>query len=156
MTTFKEQFDKITVAYIKGEIKPYRNSFCFCGTLDPTASKSWSTLKAMVLCRMSRPHWSHGTSDEDLLIHVYTGREYIQMESALLFPFAPLVLNARLISGYNCTLQEILEKMPEYEDTLFEGMCAAIEVMREIHIKRGEIIDEAPAFKRRDLSPVNV
>lgn len=31
--TYKQAFDKITEAYIKGEIKPLNSKFCFCGNL---------------------------------------------------------------------------------------------------------------------------
>lgn len=31
---------------------------------------------------------------------------------------------------------------PLYEDALFEGMCKALEVLKQIHIERGENVEE--------------
>lgn len=39
-----------------------------------------------------------------------------------------------------------------YEDELFAGMSAALDVLKQIHIERGEVIDEdIPAFTKREL-----
>lgn len=35
-----------------------------------------------------------------------------------------------------------------YEDYLFEGMCAALEVLKDIHKKRGEEVEFKPLVKR--------
>ena len=37
------------------------------------------------------------------------------------------------------------------EDKLFEGMCAALEVLKQIHKERGEDVDSVPEFKKRKL-----
>lgn len=62
--------------------------------------------------------------------HGYSGLELFEMEQALL----------RYVNPGPYT---------EYEDNLFEGMAAALEVLKQIHISRGEIIDEAPTFTKR-------
>lgn len=114
--TYKEQFDKITEAYIKGEIRPYDARFCFCGTLCDSTSR-WFAVCGEV-------HLDYG---------VYTGRDYVAMENALL---------DKVWMSEHSSL---------YEDALFEGMCNALEVLKQIHISKGEIIDEVPAFTKREL-----
>ncbi len=43
---------------------------------------------------------------------------------------------------------------PRFEDQLFSGMVAAIEVLKQIHIERGEVIeDDNYGFKKRELQP---
>jgi len=115
--TYKEQFDKITEAYIKGEIEPYRANFCFCGTLCDNSS-SW-----FGICEVEHHNYKH-----------YNGEEYVMMEVALLD-----------------TLRDVDRVDIEWEDKLFEGMVAALEVLKEIHISKGEIIDETPKFSKREL-----
>jgi hypothetical protein len=45
-----------------------------------------------------------------------------------------------------------LNDYPEYEDELFAGMCAAIDVLKQVHIEHGEVIDEVPVFEKRVLN----
>ena len=40
---------------------------------------------------------------------------------------------------------------PKYEDALFEGMCAALEVLKNIHKSRNEDVDECNYLVKRNL-----
>lgn len=64
----------------------------------------------------------------------YLGVEYVKMERALL---AHIMDTCRLL--------------PNYEERLFSGMSAALDVLKQIHIERGEIIDEIPEFTKRNI-----
>lgn len=44
--------------------------------------------------------------------------------------------------------------IPDYENKLFNGMVAALEVLKQIHIEHGEVIDEEPVFTKRILQPI--
>lgn len=124
--TYKQQFDKITEAYIKGEIRPFDAKFCFCGTLA------------------NGYYWNN---DPD-----YGINDFEQMEEALLRSFEPIGLeytglrNAHVAAG---GFLDDLSKHPLFEEYLFKGMCNALEVLKKIHISRGEVIDEAPVFIQR-------
>ena len=126
--TYKQAFDKITEAYIKDEIQPFRNEFCFCGTLaDGSAG------------------WRHRN------INGYSVLEFVKMEDALLN-----TISANTGGGPSwfraliCTSDMV--EHSNYEDAIFLGMCAALEVLKQIHIERGEIIDETPTFTKRQLA----
>ncbi len=58
--------------------------------------------------------------------HGYRGRDFVQMETVLL-------------------MEVDVEVGPDYEDQLFKGMCAALDVLKEIHRSRGEDVDTEPA-----------
>jgi hypothetical protein len=137
LPSYREQFNKITEAYIRGEIKPYNAEFCFCGTI--AGSCKWQ------LC-------SNGYNGYSLV-------NYCRMEDALL-----IVIKNRMIEFFpgmtkyaDCTgdadmLRYEIESHPQYEEALFNGMCAALEVLKQIHIERGEVIDEdIPVFTKREL-----
>lgn len=66
--------------------------------------------------------------------HGYSGGQLYLMEQALLRHVAP-------------------GPYLEYEDDLFKGMSAALDVLKEIHRSRGENVDEdIPAFTKRQLA----
>jgi len=146
MNTYKENYNKIIEAYFKDEIKPYDQEFCFCGTLCNNNKDWWAKVHCEVHCN------NIGFDD-------YSCRELYEMEKALLLPLAELS-EAELSNNIddadylliNGEVRKYVIKHEYYEDALFEGMCAALEVLRQIHESRGENIDdEIPAFTKRKL-----
>lgn len=132
--TYKEAFDKITEAYIRGEIKPLDCKFCFCGTLSPDNL------------------WYEQRKASD---YPYTMTEYEQMEDALFSGLADITGKAIYSGIAICVGERLINHHPNSEEALFEGMKRALEVLRQIHIERGEIIDEVPEFtKRKPHSPI--
>lgn len=129
---YSEQFNKITEAYIKGEIELWEDNFCFCGTLAENTDR-WAFIYAM---------------ETD-----YTYQEFGRMEKALFSPFKEIEW---LHNGKQNRKVDhiIIMRKPNYEKKLFNGMVAALEVLREIHLEHGEIIDEQPTFKKRQLQSV--
>lgn len=65
--------------------------------------------------------------------HGYKGKDFVKMETAL--------LNKIGVNG----------NYPQYEDDLFAGMCASLEVLKDIHRSRGEDVDNVPVFTKRDV-----
>jgi hypothetical protein len=125
---YSEAYDKIIQAYFKDEIQPKNANFCFCGTLCD-GSDDWfgNTLTA---------HHDFGE---------YTGDDFLRMEIALFEPFMKAFWN------FIQTPDEDQRNDPQYEDILFQGMAAALDVLKQIHIEMGEIIDETPSFTKRQL-----
>lgn len=122
--TFKQAFDLITVAYIKGEIKPLDAYFCFCGTLNKGDSD-----------------WIWEFADGRFQ---YSYEEFQRMEKALF----------RGITGnYDYLINK--ERLRHYtEDELFNGMVAALDVLKQIHIEHGEVIQEDTTLQKRELKAV--
>lgn len=127
--TFKQQFDKITEAYIKGEIKPFDPSFCFCGTLAP--DKHWGVAD-----------YSHHDVNYD-----YTRREYRRMEAQLLSPICLKVVES---FPHSCPSMVEVENHQDYEDVLFLGMCNALDELRKIHEEHGEVIEDQFVLPKRE------
>jgi hypothetical protein len=73
----------------------------------------------------------------------YSVDEYNSMEAAL---FGKL---------YELGKAERWKRNPKYEEVLFAGMSAAVDVLKQIHIERGEVIDEVPVFTKRQLNNQN-
>jgi len=131
---YKEAYDKLINAYFKDQIKPYDRSFCFCGTIGRSYDLGWDHSK-------------------------YSGLEYHNMEAALLdtisiemTPFIPEMRDNKFARSTNRSdlfeVRKKLEAHPEYENAIFEGFVNALEVLRKIHISRGEIIEPVKLTKR--------
>lgn len=128
--TYKQAYDKIIEAYFKDEIKPFDTGFCFCGTLSP--DYRWPEV---------------GFS---ATIYPYSEKEYILMEKALLHKF-PGIHHIQI--GHVTGDTEGVVSTPLFEDYLFNGMCAALDALKEIHRSRGENVDEElTPFTKRNIS----
>lgn len=135
---YQQAYDKIIDAYFKDEIKPFDADFCFCGTLAGSGSWVWR-----------KRHVDFPFIQE---AHNYTPFEYRKLEIALLTPF-------KRIGARQCGLgrgdwtEEDSYKSGNYEEVLFSGMCAALDVLKEIHRSRGENVDEVQTkFVKRELA----
>lgn len=131
--TYQQAYDKIIDAYFKDEIRPYHDNFCLCGTL---AIGFWN-----------RPLHCDYTKEP------YSKTEYARMESELLIALGNKPRGKKMFhwcgdgDGVNGRLTE------RYEDKLFKGMSAALDVLKEIHRSRGEDVDNiSQPFTKRQLA----
>ena len=126
--TYQQAYNKIIDAYFKDEIKPFDAQFCFCGTLCGSSD------------------WLYNREDS------YSPAEYTKMELALFSGLRSIGLRIMQNQGSTATpVMGILDVITHarYEDALFAGMCAALEVLKEIHRERGENVDDVPEFTKR-------
>ena len=129
MLTYKEAYNKIIDAYFNDEINPMSVNFCFCGTLAP--NDSWIQ------------KYLHKVNK-----HPYSYEEYRLMESALL---NNIKHDDQSILLFN-NIKDVYDKLSStYEENLFKGMCAALDVLKDIHRERGENVDDEVAFTKRQL-----
>lgn len=128
--TYQEARGLILDAYFKDEIEPGDGHFCFCGTLSPK-NAVW-----------------RGCGEKTL---PYSSSEYERMEKALM---CGMSTSLRIMINAYTTPVRVFRKIkthPNYETALFAGMSAALEVLRQIHIERGERVDEVPSFSKRNF-----
>jgi hypothetical protein len=45
--------------------------------------------------------------------------------------------------------REKIKENPQYENVLFDAMCAALDILKKIHISRGETINEGLELTKR-------
>lgn len=130
MLTYTEAYNKIIEAYFRDEIKPLDSSFCFCGTLCNN-SRDWFSGSWL----SNKPHSPHSG---------YSGEELMKLEGALFHGIY------KVWSMWDHEDQD----NPLFEESLFAGMCAALDVLKEIHKSRGEDVDTVPVFTKRKLANV--
>jgi uncharacterized protein YbcC (UPF0753/DUF2309 family) len=78
----------------------------------------------------------HSQRVADTVFSFYTNKEIIEMEDMFMDQ----------IPSHNT--------MPNYENELFIAFEKTLERLKQIHISKGEVIDDAPVFKKRILQPV--
>lgn len=128
MLTYKQAFDKITEAYIKDELNPMNGEFCFCGTLA------------------GGRRWRYGEGD-------YSPEEYGEMEGPLLRGLMADVHYYTVEGKYGI----FMNKDKATEELVFKNMCNSLEVLKQIHVRRGENVEETPIFiKREKKEAINV
>lgn len=140
LPSYETKFNKITEAYIKGEIEPYSASLCFCGTLA-----------------------DHDLDWDIKTINGYNPKQFVKMEYALLSTILTETLGGNPENkihlyglGEGVCRTEIL-RHPNYEAALFNGMVAALEVLKQIHIEHDEVIDEQKTkSQKRTLQTVKI
>jgi len=129
--TYKEQFDKITRAYIADELQPTNSCACFIGNLLNN-NREWAMGRVF--------DWkNHGigvVANEHLIMLVvnaeanglYSAQEIVDMED-------------NFLSIYSDGFQS--------EDALFHAMESTLEMLKQIHISKGEQVDPIPFAKRQ-------
>lgn len=122
--TYSEAYDKIIDAYFRDEIQPNDAEFCLCGTICGSDKWHVSTMRAHNPCLG------------------YRGDDFIKMEIAFFEPI--LKINPLFLKDGR--------KPAGFENALFLGMSAALDVLKEIHKSRGEDVDQiSKPFTKRQL-----
>lgn len=154
MVTYKEQFDKLTRAYINGEVDPWDCKACFVGNLLNNNSR-WGNEFRDALCgsRDGIGHVSKNSSYIEVLEvlrlennNYYTPEEIANLEATFLFTINNNSGDLGFVEWWHHAYKI-------NEDALFIAFEKTLEYLKEIHISKGEIIeDNIPSFKKRELA----
>lgn len=139
--TYEQQWQKITEAYLKDKIRPYDHNFCFCGTLCNGGAWARYLFERQV-------HNSYS---------IYEAADFIRMETALLRVLHNDIETPRLLydmwmgqdGNYHPTIEH-----PKYEQAVYDGMVAALEVLRQIHEAKGDPTAKSITLTKRQLQTV--
>lgn len=136
MVTYKEQFDKLTRAYIAEEVNPYRSCNCFIGNL------------------LGTDEWKRNIESEHN--GQYSGEEIANMEVNFMSTVKHLTIGGRDNFFANAfsereinLLRDSIFTHPNYENALFKAFESTLDMLKLIHIFKGEIINNAPIFIKR-------
>jgi hypothetical protein len=149
--TFKEQFDKITMAYFDDTLEPYTNCACFIGNLLGGEKWAWCRGDWGVVDKSINSDYV----DEGIKFilrssnGLYTPLQIFQMEKNF------LTIISKNTSGSDDLDDSIDENLEheDYEHALFLAMDSTLDMLRKIHEAKGEVI-ESFEFKKRELQPV--
>jgi hypothetical protein len=158
--TYGQQWQKVTSAYLNDELNPYIQCACFIGNILNETS-DWGR------CRTMKD--DAGTAivrnykDKISFTFYVVGEQSIKKESAGLYTPLDIVklennfLKILWQSTENRThrpdeyVKNLVKAHPNYENALFEAMTSTLEMLRKIHISKGENVDAIP-LKKRELN----
>lgn len=153
MIPFKEQFDKLTRAYINDEINPYAHCACFIGNLLNGQPK-WA---------LSRNYGTKGTSILNTGSHLFpSGSLTINMESEGTYDAIDiLILENKFLKileeetvGSNNTYTYVVLNHPNYEEALFKAFSGTLDLLKRLHEGKGEKVEEFIFTKRKKYNPL--
>ena len=147
MIPYKEQFDKLTRAYIENKVNPYESCACFVGNLLD-GNSTWSMGKFMRLNAWETPMTNKQILEQSK--DTYTLDDILDLEDLFMSYVRDITYKTNTKSSPAHELWE--NPTPEMEDTLFIAFEKTLEALKMMHISKGEKIDEAPVFKKRQLT----
>lgn len=151
MIPFKEQFDKLTRAYIEGKVNPYSHCACFVGNLL-NESEVWRDIRTgcRSLSHLLSPindfeaRWS-ARAIKTISQGTYTYRQIATLEVLFITTFEEHC--GRSVS------ERFIPKWNEYENSeeaLFIAFEKTLELLKAMHEMMGEKVDDFE-FKRREV-----
>lgn len=167
--SYKKMYDLITEAYIKGELNPYQCEACFVGNMCGNQG-NWSGVSK------NTPLFYGSTGVVDWLKEseqfitrkfngFYTPEDIAEIEYNFLrvlddncpvygggLTRIKMIFGSATYGGIGYLYAAFSRKTnPNYENALFLAMESTLNFLKEIHISKGEIIDEIPVFNKREL-----
>lgn len=134
--TFKQQFDKITAAYIENKLDPWEACACFIGNML-NGKDDWinGRYEHGTICYAPEALQSAMRCIKEEAGGLYSLREVVDMEHNFLL------------------IVEKANKMDnkQYENALFEAMSSTLDMLKKIHESKGEVIDQYD-FTKRELT----
>lgn len=141
MITFKQQFDKLTEAYIRNEVNPYDSCACFIGNLLNN-NDGWADALACGTARaVYKPaEIANAIRNENMLISV------IKNEAEGFYSPLDIVRLEKNFMDFFWGRPRCIEP----EELLFMAFDSTLDMLKQIHESKGEIV-EPFEFKQRQL-----
>lgn len=124
--TFYQQRDKLIIAYMQGKLDLCVNSECGVGTILNNYGR-WAFVKSIQVDVVSNAM----KEIFEITGGLYTRQDLINLEMCIL----------NIWANGNFT-----------EDSLFQGICAFLDLLKTIHLSSGEIIEEEIVVEKRKLN----
>lgn len=161
--TYKQVFDKVTSAYIKGELNPYISYNCVFGNIFDN-SRKWRA-ECFDLGDGNYSNFSLGkiSSEASAFIKknsIYTPLQVHELEKLFLETLDGNLdldgIKPNTCSIYSSVVSKLFlykTSLPKYEDALFIAMETVLEAIKQVHIEYGEDVDAEiiPKFEKRQL-----
>ena len=130
--TYKQQFDKLTEAYITDDVRPFSPCACFVGNL----------LNGRTDWQSGQIGFHSGESASNCIQQESNGLYTIDDINRMEYNFMIKKFNGASIFWDD-------RKLCIDEELLFQAFASTLEMLKEIHISKGEEVDEVPEFKKR-------
>lgn len=144
MQTFKEAFDVLTEAYIKGEVNPFTDCACFVGNLLGKEAQ-WSHV---------RESWTRKdlVAHPDHVLYGYRAEDIAELEYIFMNTYIDNHPLGKDHHGKNLEERRIIYisiRKNLDEEALFIAFSTALDKLKEIHESKGEVIEPFEFTKRQ-------
>lgn len=153
MISYKVQFDKLTEAYINNRVRPYYPCACFIGNLlgeetQWVSIRHYGTFGTSTLVSESEPlGFMLQNSVQSVLTAsqgMYSPKDIVNLENNFLY-----VLELNTVGEpLDRTLSSKVISHENYEEALFLAFSSTLDLLKEIHEAKGEVVDEFIFIKR--------
>lgn len=159
MITYQQQYDKLSYAYIEGKVDPLDPCACFIGNLLNNQTE-WSGIRDLCSVPISSkladypPHMVRNAENCIAIQsdNLYTPEDIIALEMCFL---ESIVKNGGELDHWDqwgIDDDEFVAITERDEEALFIAFSKTLEMLREIHIRKGEVIDNPPILRRKSLA----
>jgi hypothetical protein len=142
--SYQDQWNKLTTAYVNGKVQPQDPCCCFIGNLLNNAS-GWIGCRTSFGQTYASPNITLFPRESGLISE--RGLECIQKQSGGLYTPKDIIAMEQLFL-------RTVNQPGDYEENLFKAFCVTLDLLKDIHIAAGEVIDESPVFVKRELKTV--
>jgi hypothetical protein len=161
MITFKQQFDKLTEAYINGQVDPYTSCGCFVGNLLNGNTK-WDEARSFEKLISNNPldecflpiALCEGEKGIDLIDKViqkeaegfYSRIEILQLERSFMLTYQ---------QHGGVSPSEAISRRIRYEineESLFKAFEVTLDLLKQIHESKGEVVEPFEFVKRQSIN----
>ncbi len=140
--SFEKQYQKIVNAYYKNELNPLDGCACFVGNLLNNTG-GWELCRNYITGKVFKDKESIFYGQQEIQKEAngfYTSQNIVDLENK----FLEICFHGRERST------DILTNRKITEDTLYNAMESTLEILKEIHISKGEVIKDYN-FTKREL-----
>jgi hypothetical protein len=168
MPTYKEQFDKLTEAYINLKVNPFYACNCFVGNLL-NGSNEWSSYRIYERVIGKYKVTNCFKRDYSITFDGYNMEEIVTLERKFLKTYIKenngvdnFLKEIREFDNYQkfCSSpyegKSYEEAMTIQENALYKAFESTLDLLRDIHKQHGENLDqeEIPTFTKRQLTTI--
>lgn len=157
--TYAEQWQKLTTAYVNGQVDPFDCKACFVGNML-NRDKTWGGCTNYSLFSIRKYGVVgkglfdiNGTEFKDAIESIkkqsngfYSPQEIADIEALFLYTIHEHDGNISAWRDECVTEQD--------EVALFKAFEVTLEHLKQLHISKGEVIDDTPIFQKRTLANV--
>lgn len=134
--TYEQQWQKLTEAYLRGEMQPCNSCCCFIGNLL-NGNSDWASGRTFDYTKPDTP-----AIPIPSLVH-FTSKAIIKESNG--YYSVEEILNMETI------FLNVACNSDDYNEGIFEGMTAALEVLRKIHEAKGDPTAKYITLAKRQL-----
>ena len=154
---YKTAFDRITTAYLNDVLNPWINCACFVGNLlnnDESWAHGRGFFMNIPMLNNENCCWQMRECINKNAEGFYSPLDIVKLETKFLNEIEKYLNTGTSVVRIYANIEGSVKRkdhLPEYEDALYQAMVVTLEELKQIHISKGEDVDNSLSLKKRKL-----